>query len=54
MLFSKVTDSDTLSWVQNLPKTETHLHLEGALPYEELHRWKPAEFPRNPDFLEGE
>lgn len=32
-------------FVQSLPKTETHLHLEGALPYELLHAWDPVRFP---------
>lgn len=33
-------------FIQSLPKTETHLHLEGALPYELLHAWKPETYPR--------
>lgn len=41
----------TLSeFIQALPKTETHLHVEGALPYELLQAWKPAEYPSNPAF----
>lgn len=32
-------------FIQALPKTETHLHLEGALPYELLHRWQPEKYP---------
>jgi len=31
-------------FIQALPKTETHLHLEGALPYELLHAWQPERF----------
>lgn len=37
-------------FIQSLPKTETHLHLEGALPYELLTAWKPAEYSPNPAF----
>ena len=37
-------------FIQALPKTETHLHLEGALPYELLHAWQPARFPAGPAF----
>lgn len=33
------------AFIQALPKTETHLHLEGALPYELLHAWKPETYP---------
>jgi adenosine deaminase len=37
-------------FIQALPKTETHLHLEGALPYELLTAWKPDEYPADPAF----
>ena len=37
-------------FIQALPKTETHLHIEGALPYELLHRWKPETYPLPPHF----
>ena len=37
-------------FIQALPKTETHLHLEGALPYELLHKWQPAKYPASPAF----
>ena len=33
------------AFIQALPKTETHLHIEGALPYELLHAWKPETYP---------
>lgn len=33
------------AFIQALPKTETHLHIEGALPYELLHAWKPDVYP---------
>jgi adenosine deaminase len=42
------------AFVQALPKTETHLHLEGALPYELLVAWKPAVYPQNPEFRQPE
>ena len=37
-----------LGFLRRLPKTETHLHLEGALPYELLQRLDPARFARTP------
>ncbi len=37
-------------FIKALPKTETHLHLEGALPYELLHAWQPGKFPTSPPF----
>ena len=39
-------------FIQALPKTETHLHLEGALPYELLTAWQPDKWPANPPFRE--
>ncbi len=39
-----------MDFIESLPKTETHLHLEGALPYELLHAWKPELYPENPYF----
>lgn len=38
------------AFIQSLPKTETHLHIEGALPYELLHGWQPEKYPRAPAF----
>jgi adenosine deaminase len=40
----------TADFIQALPKTETHLHLEGALPYELLTAWKPDEYSPDPAF----
>ena len=37
-------------FIQALPKTETHLHLEGALPYELLTAWDARRWPANPEF----
>ncbi len=38
------------AFIQSLPKTETHLHVEGALPYELLRAWRPETYPENPYF----
>jgi adenosine deaminase len=35
------TDPDTLAFIRALPKTETHLHLEGALPWDLLRTLDP-------------
>ena len=44
-------DPNLDAFVQALPKTETHLHLEGALPYRELLRTlDPAKYPADPVF----
>jgi adenine deaminase len=40
-------DSSLLAFIQSLPKTETHLHIEGALPFELLQRVRP-EFKQPP------
>ncbi|MEO5961688.1 MAG: adenosine deaminase [Opitutaceae bacterium] len=37
-------------FIQALPKTETHLHLEGALPYELLVAWRPEQWAPDPRF----
>jgi len=44
------THSTIRAFIKALPKTETHLHLEGALPYELLHAWQPGRFPTSPPF----
>ena len=43
-------DSALAAFIQALPKTETHLHVEGALPYERLTAWQPERWPANPPF----
>jgi adenosine deaminase len=43
-------DSGLAAFVQSLPKTETHLHIEGALPYEFLTRWRPEAYRPDPEF----
>ena len=42
------------SLIQALPKTETHLHLEGSLSYDLLTAWDPVRFPPNPPFRRPE
>ena len=37
-------------FIQALPKTETHLHVEGALPYELLTAWQPERWSAHPPF----
>ena len=37
-------DTDLDEFIHRLPKTETHLHIEGALPYELLQRLDPEKF----------
>lgn len=41
---------NTQSFIHALPKTETHLHLEGALPYALLRALRPEAYPENPYF----
>jgi len=40
---------DTADFIHRLPKTETHLHIEGALPYELLQRLDPGKFAEPPE-----
>lgn len=35
-------------FIQSLPKTETHLHLEGACPFEMIDRVQPGRYPKGP------
>ncbi|WP_269526608.1 adenosine deaminase family protein [Coraliomargarita parva] len=39
---------DLKEFVQSLPKTETHLHLEGACPYEMIQRTNPEKYRTAP------
>lgn len=48
--FSAPAEPTLTTIIQAIPKTETHLHLEGALPYELLTAWKPEEYPPEPFF----
>ena len=43
-------DSELRDFVQSLPKTETHLHIEGALPVEMLRRLDPSKLSPPPPF----
>ena len=47
-----IADSSLSAFIQSLPKTETHLHVEGAVPYELLREWKPESYPEFPAFRE--
>lgn len=42
-------DPDIARFVQSLPKTETHIHLEGAVPWELLRETFPGEFDYTPE-----
>lgn len=42
-------ETSLAAFVQSLPKTETHLHIEGALPLELLQRVRPEFRGRTPD-----
>ncbi|MFH1498561.1 MAG: adenosine deaminase family protein [Verrucomicrobiota bacterium] len=44
-----MTDAE---FIQSLPKTETHLHIEGALPYTLLRTLDPAAYPETPYFYD--
>jgi adenosine deaminase len=51
MLPARSSDGSLAAFIQALPKTETHLHIEGALPYDELLRTlDPDAFPSDPEF----
>ena len=41
-------------FIANVPKTETHLHIEGALPWELLERIDPKSFSQTPYFRQSE
>tara|TARA_B100001093_G_scaffold454111_1_gene463222 strand:- start:604 stop:831 length:228 start_codon:yes stop_codon:yes gene_type:complete len=41
-----------VDWLRKIPKTETHLHIEGALLYTLLRELDPDRFPTNPFFRE--
>ena len=42
-------DAQLAEFVQSLPKTETHIHIEGAVPWELLQETFPGEFESHPD-----
>jgi len=41
-------DPDLGAFIKSLPKTETHLHIEGALPFEFLQKINPVQFKEQP------
>ena len=41
--------ADFREFLRRLPKTETHLHIEGALPWELLNTLDPGRFPQPPE-----
>jgi adenosine deaminase len=43
-------DPELAAFLARLPRTETHLHIEGALPWSLLHRLDPARFAAPPEF----
>jgi adenosine deaminase len=42
--------SITRELIQSLPKTETHIHIEGALPWELLEKKNPSKYAEQPAF----
>jgi len=42
--------ADLTAFLNRLPKPETHLHLEGALPYQFLQKLDPEKFKESPPF----
>jgi adenine deaminase len=51
---SAPVDGDALAFIEALPKTETHLHLEGALPWELLRRLDAGRFRDPPASWRGD
>lgn len=49
-----MSDPSLARFVRSLPKTETHLHLEGAVPYALLRDWRPDSYPPDPVFQRPE
>ena len=46
--------SAILQYIEKLPKTETHLHIEGALPWHLLELKDHQKFSKQPAFREDE
>lgn len=44
-----IVDPSIAEFIQSLPKTETHLHIEGAVPWELLQETFPGEFDKTPE-----
>lgn len=47
-------DSDFETFVRELPKTETHLHMEGACPFELLQKMDPIKYAEPPAFWDDD
>lgn len=47
-------DAELADFVAALPKTETHLHLEGSVSFEQLHEFDPVRYPEWPEFWKPE
>ena len=46
--------SELSKFVQSLPKTETHIHLEGSCPFEMIERAFPGKYPNGPPMWEDD
>ena len=49
---SSIIDTATADFIHRLPKTETHIHIEGALPYQLLQKLDPEKY-RKPQLCWG-
>ena len=47
-------DASLKAFVRQLPKTETHLHMEGACPYELLKAMDPVKYANPPAFWDDD
>lgn len=50
---SSSAQSDLEDFIRSIPKTETHLHIEGALPYGLLRELDSDRFPKEPFFRDA-
>jgi len=48
MAMAYPVDAELAAWLAQLPKTETHLHFEGALPWELLQQQDPVRYAERP------
>ena len=47
-------DASLAAFVQSMPKTETHLHLEGSMSFAQLHALDPQKYPEPPEFWQAD
>ena len=47
-------DDSLATFVAALPKTETHLHLEGSMSFAQLHALDPERYPQPPEFWQAD